>query len=85
MADEEAVKAEAVDEAPKTKEQMREGFAKGRTITQEEWANPDEIKWLNELIAEGACTVSAPWEYKDGFQCQRRRVTGVDQQGEDGK
>ena len=59
------------------KEQMREGFAKGRTLTQEEWAHPDEIKWLDELIAEGVAKVTAPWEYKDNFQCARRRVTGT--------
>lgn len=60
-----------------TKEQMRKGFAEGRTLTQEEWAHPDEIKWLNELIAEGVAKVTAPWEYRDGFQCSRRRVTGI--------
>lgn len=60
-----------------TKEQMREGFARSRTLTQEEWAHPSEIAWIDELVAEGAATVTAPWEYKDGFQCQRRRITGV--------
>lgn len=60
-----------------TKEQMREGFAQGRTLTQEEWCHPSEILWLDELIAEGVATVTAPWEYKDTFQCARRRVTGV--------
>lgn len=59
-----------------TKEQMRAGFAAGKTLTQEEWANQQEIAWVDELIAEGAATVSAPWEYKDNFQCERRRVTG---------
>lgn len=60
-----------------TKDQMRDGFAKGRTLTQEEWAHPSEVKWIDELIAEGAATVTAPWEYKDNFQCSRRKVTGV--------
>lgn len=60
-----------------TKDQMREGFARGKALTQEEWANPSEVQWLDELVAEGVATVSAPWEYKDGFQCRRRRVTGV--------
>lgn len=60
-----------------TKDQMRDGFKAGRTLTQEEWAHPSEIAWADELIAEGTATVTAPWEYKDGFQCQRRRVTGV--------
>lgn len=64
-----------------TKEQMREGFAKGRTLTQEEWAHPSEIKWLDELVAEGVATVTAPWEYKDNFQCSRRKVAGVKKDG----
>lgn len=59
-----------------TKDEMREGFARGRTLIQEEWAHPDEIKFVDELISEGAATAS-PWEYKDNFQCERRRVTGV--------
>lgn len=59
-----------------TKEQMREGFAKGRTLIQVEWAHPSEQRWVDELLAEGAA-IATPWEYKDGFQCERRRVTGV--------
>lgn len=58
-----------------TKEQMREVFHRGKTLIQEEWANPSEIQWVDELIAEGTAT-STRWEYKDGFQCQRRRITG---------
>jgi len=45
-----------------TKEQMREGFKAGHTLTQEEWAHPQEIKWVDELIAEGVCKVTAPLE-----------------------
>ena len=60
-----------------TKDEMRAGFAKGRTLTQEEWADKDEIRWVDELIAEGVATVKAPWEYKDNFQCARRRVGGT--------
>lgn len=60
------------------KEEMREGFARGRTLVQEEWAHPLERQWVDELIAEGAAT-AGPWEYKDNFQCERRRVTGVRQ------
>lgn len=59
-----------------TKEEMEKGFAQGRTLTQEEWAHPHEIKWVDELIVEGKATAT-PWEYKDGFQCERRRVTGI--------
>jgi hypothetical protein len=62
-----------------TKEQMREGFSRGRTLIQEEWANPQEIKWIDELISEGVATAT-PWEYKDNFQCERRRVSGVVQE-----
>lgn len=60
-----------------TKEEMERGFSQGRTLTQEEWAHPQEIAWLDELIAEGKAAVVAPWEYRDGFQGQRRRVSGV--------
>ena len=59
-----------------TKEEMERGFAQKRTLTQEEWAHPKEIEWVNELIAEGKATAT-PWEYKDGFQCERRLITGL--------
>ncbi|MGX9392524.1 hypothetical protein ACWX0K_20545 [Nitrobacteraceae bacterium UC4446_H13] len=59
-----------------TKEQMREGFRLGRSLIQEEWANPDEIKWIDELLVEGAATAT-DWNYRDNFQCSMRRVTGV--------
>ncbi len=59
-----------------TKEQMAAGFARGRSLTQEEWANPAEIKWVDELIAEGKATAE-PWAYHSNFQCEKRRVTGV--------
>jgi hypothetical protein len=59
-----------------TLEEMREGFSRGSTLTQEEWAHPSEIKWVNDLIAEGAATAT-DWQYKDNFQCAMRRVTGV--------
>jgi len=65
------------DRLQMTKEEMERGLAQGRTLTQEEWAHPDEIKWLDELIAEGKAIVTAPWEYKGNFQCARRRATGV--------
>ena len=59
-----------------TKEQMIEGFKQKRTLTQEEWANPQEIAWIDELVAEGKCTAT-PWKYKDTFQCEMRKVTGT--------
>jgi len=60
-----------------SKAEMAKGFAKGRGLVQEEWAHPDEIVWLNELIAEGKAVVTDDWKYKDNFQCKRRRVLGV--------
>lgn len=59
-----------------TKDEMRDGFKQGRTLIQEEWAHPSEKQWMDELITEGAATAT-PWEYKDNFQCERRRITGV--------
>ena len=59
-----------------SKEEMLAGFAHGRTLIQEEWSHPNEIKKVDECIAEGAATAT-PWEYKDGFQCERRVITGV--------
>ena len=59
-----------------SREEMVAGFARGHRLIQEEWAHPQEIKWVDELIAEGKATAT-PWEYKDGFQCERRVVTGV--------
>jgi hypothetical protein len=59
-----------------TKDEMVQGFNEGRTLIQEEWSDPGEIKDIDDLIASGYCTAT-PWEYKDGFQCERRRVTGI--------
>lgn len=59
-----------------TKAEMEAGFAQGRWLTQEEWAHPSEIQWVDELIAEGKATAD-PWQYHANFQCEKRRVTGV--------
>ena len=59
-----------------TKSEMRDGFAKGRTLIQEEWCNPAEKLWADELVKEGVAS-AGPWECKDTFQCERRRITGV--------
>lgn len=59
-----------------TKEEMEKGLALGRTLIQEEWSNPQEIIWVDELIAEGKARAT-PWEYKDNFQCERRRISGA--------
>lgn len=58
-----------------TKEDMAKGFAKGATLIQEEWANQQEIIWLDELIAEGVAVETHSWKYVDEFQCERRRVS----------
>jgi hypothetical protein len=57
-----------------TIDEMREGLKAGRTLTQEEWAHPQEIEWVETLIAEGTAQAT-PWEYRDGFQCERRKVS----------
>jgi hypothetical protein len=57
-----------------TKEEMEIGLAMGRTLIQEEWADKNEIEFVDELIAKGKVK-STPWEYKDNFQCERRRIT----------
>ncbi len=59
-----------------TKDEMRAGFSVGRELTQEEWADQAEIRAVDELIAEGVAEVTAPWQYMDNFQCERRRVRG---------
>jgi hypothetical protein len=59
-----------------TKEAMAAGLAAGRTLTQEEWAHPSEKQWADELIAEGKATATQ-WRYKDNFQCEMRKITGV--------
>jgi len=59
-----------------TKDEMRKGFKQGRTLIQEEWADQEEIKAVNELLAEGVCFVDDDWEYLEGFQCERRVIIG---------
>lgn len=61
-----------------SREEMAAGFAAGRSLIQEEWANSQEIAWVDELIAEGKATATA-WEYHPNYQCERRRVTGATQ------
>jgi hypothetical protein len=59
-----------------SREEMAAGFAAGRSLIQEEWANAQEIAWVDELIAEGKAMATA-WEYHPNYQCERRRVTGT--------
>lgn len=56
------------------KAEMTKGLLAGRRLVQEEWSLPDEIKAVDELVAEGIAQAT-PWEYRDGFQCERRVVT----------
>ena len=60
-----------------TKEQMLKGFEAGRELIQEEWSTAEEIKAADECIAENKAVLSENWTYKDGFQCERRIITGV--------
>lgn len=60
-----------------TKEEIAVGLRCGRGLTQEEWAHPDEIRFVDELIAEGIAAAS-PFEYKDEFQCERRLIWGAE-------
>lgn len=59
-----------------TREELVRGFAQGRSVIQEEWVHPQEKQWIEELIKEGLATAT-PWQYKDNFQCEMRKVTGV--------
>lgn len=55
--------------------EMEAGFAQGRRLIQEEWADPQEIADVDALVAEGKADAT-PWEYRGGFQCERRVITG---------
>lgn len=55
--------------------EMKDGFAQGRRLLQEEWATPDEIAAVDRLAEEGWCDVT-PWEYRDNFQCEVRVASG---------
>lgn len=59
-----------------TKAEMQEGLAAGRILIQEEWSHPLEKQWIEELIKEGMAAAT-PWQYKDNFQYEMRRITGI--------
>jgi hypothetical protein len=59
-----------------TKDEMRVGLLSGRRLIQEEWAHPDEIRFVNELEAE-AIAVASAWEWSDRFQCELRSVVAA--------
>lgn len=52
---------------------MKRGLMNGRQLTQEEWANPEEKKWIDELVAEGVARAT-PFAWKDNFQCEVRYI-----------
>lgn len=54
-------------------EEMRRGLSAGRTLIQEEWADPADIARADDLIAEGFAAAT-PWRWKDNYQCEMRRV-----------
>ena len=56
-----------------TKDEMRAGLLRGSILVQEEWAAPEEIRAVGELISEGV-TQATKWEWKDNFQCEMRKV-----------
>lgn len=58
------------------KAEIVERLAGGRTILQEEWSDRYEIVAVDQLIAAGVA-ITDGWEYKDGFQCERRVIRGV--------
>jgi len=63
-----------------TKEELAEGFSKGRTLVQEEWHirhYPEEHQAIEELIAEGKAEVFADWRWRDNFQCEVRLIRGA--------
>jgi hypothetical protein len=59
-----------------SKAEMELGLLAGRTLIQEEWADRAEIVAVDELVAEGKAEAK-PWEYRAGFQCERRVIRGA--------
>ena len=58
------------------KAEMEKGLAEGFSLIQEEYCNPAEIRFVDELICEGKATAT-DWKYKDNFQCEMRHVYGI--------
>lgn len=56
------------------KDEIRAGLIQGWRLCQEEWADEESIKAVDELVKEGIA-VATPWEYIDSYQCERRIVT----------
>lgn len=59
-----------------TKDEMKAGLLAGRRLIQEEWSSPTEIAAVDELVTEGVAKAT-DWTWADGFQCERRVVTGL--------
>ncbi len=59
-----------------SREELVQGFAKGRSLIQEDWAHPLEIAWIDELVAEGKVEATK-WRYDGELHCDARFVTGI--------
>lgn len=57
-----------------TRDEIKAGLLNGRTLIQEEWADHSEIEAVDQLVNEGIAQAT-PWEYRDNFQCERRKIT----------
>jgi hypothetical protein len=60
-----------------SRDELLHGFSLGRELVQEEWAHPQEIAWVDELVDDGKATVVGDWQWHEGFQCKRRVVRGT--------
>lgn len=60
-----------------TKQEILIGLKQGRTLIQEEWADPSEIASVDELVAEGLAQATL-WKWGDALQCDFRTVTAVE-------
>lgn len=56
------------------KADIKQGLLEGRKLIQEEWSDPDTIRIVDELVAEGVAQAT-PWTYRSSFQCEMREIT----------
>jgi hypothetical protein len=57
-----------------TKEQMIAGLCLGRRLTQEHWAHPKEIEWVDELVSGGLASATE-WKYSEWHGSMLRRIS----------
>jgi hypothetical protein len=55
------------------KESIKSTLLSNRTITQDEYAKPEEIEAVDELVAEGFA-IATPWAYRSPHTCKVRFV-----------